>query len=289
MLASSPADSPAVLLFPQAPPAPRAPALELWRLHRCPADCQRPTLALSWVLAISLACLSVSLIGLRTPVKQPLQLLSMASAPQGEDTGELAMLEMSAPPPEAQSETTPSEAALDLALPEPNLLPETLPDPLEDLPDLAEVLTADDLFEIPAAPPVEEMLTPATPRRAEPPPASTPRRSTAPATASRSPSTGAATGSSGGTGGTGTSSRGSSKGYFPSPPYPAAARSRGMQGTVYLSITFSSDGSVSSASVSRSSGYSELDRAASDWVRRRWRGPAGQAGTFRQPVQFRLR
>jgi protein TonB len=62
-----------------------------------------------------------------------------------------------------------------------------------------------------------------------------------------------------------------------------------MQGTVYLSITFGADGRATAVSVSRSSGYSELDRAASDWVKRNWRAPAGQVGTFRQPVQYRLR
>ena len=95
--------------------------------------------------------------------------------------------------------------------------------------------------------------------------------------------------SRGGAGGTGTGSGGGSQGYFPTPPYPAVARSRGMQGTVYLSITFGADSRVTSATVARSSGYSELDRAAADWVRRRWRGSSSQVGTYRQPVNFRLR
>ena len=62
-----------------------------------------------------------------------------------------------------------------------------------------------------------------------------------------------------------------------------------MQGTVYLNLTFNADGRVVSATVSRSSGYSYLDQTAADWARRNWRGSKGQTGTFRKPVQFRLR
>lgn len=261
---------------------------ELWRHDRCPSDCQRPTLALSWVLALALTCLTVGGIGLTTPVKRPFQLLTMASAPVGDENAELAMVEMSAPVAEQSPDTAAEETALDLFLPEPEAIPEVTPQILEDLPEIAEILTAEDLFTVPAAAPVEDMLKPETPR----PPQPAPRPRSAPSTASRAPATGSTattTSASGGTGGTGTSARGSSKGYFPAPPYPAAARTRGIQGTVYLSITFGADGRVTSASVSRSSGYSDLDRAASDWVRRNWRAPAGQTGTYRQPVQFRLR
>jgi protein TonB len=251
-------------------------------------------MALSWVLALCLTCLSVGVIGLTAPVKQPLQLLTMASAPQGEENIELAMMEMSAPPAEASPDTTASETTLEIPLPEPEFLPELTAQTFEELLELADVLTTEDLFIVPAAAPIETLLKPETPRRPEPTPAPAPRPRTSPATTtSRSPTafgSSTATGSTtGGSGGTGTQSRGSSKGFFPAPPYPAAARSRGLQGTVYLSITFGADGRVTGASVSRSSGYSDLDRAASDWVRRNWRAPAGQTGTYRQPVQFRLR
>ncbi len=291
MLASTPSDYSALLPLSRGTEASVATRRELWRHDRCPSNCQRPTMALSWMLAIALACLGIGGLGLTRPVHRPFQLLSMTPAPVGEEKFDLSMVEMSAPTAEDSSETPVEEIALDMVLPQLETLPELVPETQEDLPEVAEVLTADDLFTVPAAPPVDDMLKPETPRRPAPTPAPPARPRTTPTTAARSPATGStATGTAtGGTGGTGTSARGSSKGYFPAPPYPAAARSRGIQGTVYLSITFGANGRVTAASVSRSSGYSDLDRVAGDWVRRNWRAPAGQIGTFRQPVQFRLR
>jgi TonB family protein len=54
-------------------------------------------------------------------------------------------------------------------------------------------------------------------------------------------------------------------------------------------IDFAADGRVTRATVSRSSGYTELDRTAAAWVRRHWRAASGQVGTFRLPVHFKLR
>jgi protein TonB len=254
------------------------------------ANPERPSLALSWVLAITLTCLTTGLIGLLTPTRLPIGDLFLASAPQGQQPGELAMLEMTAPP---SAEATQSESSPDSQEQPPIDLPE-LPPVALDLPELTAALTTEDVFAIPAAPPIETLLKPDTPRPPQPTPSTKPRTSSAPPSAkpsANSSSTGnpSATPGSGGTGGTGTSSRGSSKGYFPAPPYPASAKSRGLQGTLQLSITFGADGRVTTTSVSRSSGYSELDSAASAWVRRNWRAPAGQSGTFRQPIQFRLR
>jgi protein TonB len=251
---------------------------------------QEPATALSWLLALSLACLTTGLIGLATPTRTPVGLLTQAAAPAEGEPSESALLEMSAPlsePATAESATPPT---LEIALPEPSTLPDISP-PTIDLPQPIASLTPNDVFEVPAAAPIESLLKPETPRRDEPAAPTTPRSnpSTASSTRPSSATNASATPGAGGSGGTGTSSRGSSKGYFPAPPYPAAARSRGMQGTVYLSITFGSDGRVTTTSVSRSSGYSDLDSAASSWVRRNWRAAPGQTGTFRQPVQFRLR
>jgi protein TonB len=44
-----------------------------------------------------------------------------------------------------------------------------------------------------------------------------------------------------------------------------------------------------SVSVMASSGHSELDRAAQDHVRRRWRWPAGETRRYIVPVRFVLR
>lgn len=78
------------------------------------------------------------------------------------------------------------------------------------------------------------------------------------------------------------------KGRMPQPPYPGFARSRGLQGTVVVSIRASADGSVTSASVARSSGHADLDRYAVSWIRGRWKLAAGQTSAT-QTIHFRIR
>jgi len=259
----------------------------LWRQCECPEDCQRPTMMLSWVLAVSAACLAVGLFGLLQPVDAVYQFAKMADKAASPELAALTMLELAAPP--AAEEAVATEDLPPEVIPQPDVTVEMTP-PEVDLEPVPVELTVADVFEVPAAPEIEDMLTPVEPKpetTPRPTPTTQPRRTTAssPSSGRSSPS-----GVAGGTaGGTGSSTKEASKGYFPHPPYPAAARSRGMQGTVYVSVSFDAGGRVTGASISRSSGYSDLDRAASDWVRRHWRGPAGQAGTFRQPIQFRLR
>ena len=259
----------------------------LWRNCECPEDCQRPTMMLSWVLAVSAACLAVGLFGLLRPIDALHQFAKMADKAEAPEIAALTMLELAAPP--AAEEVAATEDLPPEVIPQPDVTVEMTP-PEVDLEPVPVELTVADVFEVPAAPEIEDMLTPVEPKpktTPKPTPTTQPRRTTAssPSSGRSSPS-----GVAGGTpGGTGSSTKGASKGYFPHPPYPAAARSRGMQGTVYVSVSFDAGGRVTGASISRSSGYSDLDRAASDWVRRHWRGPGGQAGTFRQPIQFRLR
>ena len=78
------------------------------------------------------------------------------------------------------------------------------------------------------------------------------------------------------------------KGRMPQPPYPGFARSRGLQGTVVVSIRASADGAVTSASVARSSGHADLDRYAVSWIRGRWKLAAGQTSAT-QTIHFRIR
>ena len=70
-----------------------------------------------------------------------------------------------------------------------------------------------------------------------------------------------------------------------SPPrYPTESRRKHEEGTVVLRLLLGLDGRVDDVSVSRSSGFERLDKAALDAVRRwRW-SPTVQAG---QPVQVR--
>jgi periplasmic protein TonB len=63
------------------------------------------------------------------------------------------------------------------------------------------------------------------------------------------------------------------------PPYPPLENKLGHQGTVTLQLSISSDGSVTSATVTQSSGFAELDQAAIAWVTAHWRyKPAIQGG-----------
>lgn len=66
------------------------------------------------------------------------------------------------------------------------------------------------------------------------------------------------------------------------PPYPEIARRLSEQGTVRLRLTIATDGSVTNAQIEQSSGSTDLDAAAVDWVKAHWRyKPATQNG---QPV-----
>ncbi|MDB4370146.1 energy transducer TonB [Akkermansiaceae bacterium] len=81
----------------------------------------------------------------------------------------------------------------------------------------------------------------------------------------------------------------------PKPKYPSAARRAGQQGTVTLSFTVGTSGTVTSVRVAKSSGHSLLDNAALAAIRR-WRfKPARNAlgeaisYSYTLPVPFRLR
>jgi len=98
---------------------------------------------------------------------------------------------------------------------------------------------------------------------------------------------------------TGTSSDGITKwasprgGYQVHPTYPATARRAGIQGTARLRVEVLSDGRVGDVVVDISAGHPDLDRAATDAVRR-WRfeparrGPDPVASWVLLPVEFRI-
>lgn len=63
------------------------------------------------------------------------------------------------------------------------------------------------------------------------------------------------------------------------PPYPPTARRLGHQGRVMLQLTIGTDGHVARAEIVKSSGWSELDQAAVQWVTSHWRyKPAVRGG-----------
>jgi protein TonB len=79
----------------------------------------------------------------------------------------------------------------------------------------------------------------------------------------------------------------------PPPVYPSDAKKRGEEGTVVLWVELTEEGRVESTTVSASSGYDSLDRAALDAVRR-WRfqpakvGGIGIRSTVKVPIRFDL-
>lgn len=80
----------------------------------------------------------------------------------------------------------------------------------------------------------------------------------------------------------------------PKPPYPAMSRENGEEGTVILSVTVEANGTASRVVVSRSSGYSRLDRSAQTAVAKYRFKPATRGGvpisyTYAVPINFSLR
>lgn len=79
------------------------------------------------------------------------------------------------------------------------------------------------------------------------------------------------------------------------PPYPPISRRLGHQGRVTLQLTVGPDGRVVRAEIVKSSGWSELDQQARDWVVAHWRykpalrGGVPVASTAMAAVRFDLR
>jgi periplasmic protein TonB len=77
------------------------------------------------------------------------------------------------------------------------------------------------------------------------------------------------------------------------PSYPATARRSGVQGTTHLRVQVLADGRVGEIVVEVSAGHPDLDRAATDAIRR-WhfeparKGPDAVATWVLLPVEFRL-
>lgn len=74
---------------------------------------------------------------------------------------------------------------------------------------------------------------------------------------------------------------------MPMPAYPVAALRQGHQGTVGIQVDVAKDGSVTNATVTQSSGYPELDRAAQQNAYR-WKLDPSKGATQTYPVDFHL-
>ena len=166
-----------------------------------------------------------------------------------------------------------------------------LPEPVEPLADLTLPDTTPveipDLLPAPAlamstAPAVREPAT-----RARPP--APVAGSNGPAKSNAGPPTTAARPNAGvNTTGSPSLFTGGGSGRFPLPPYPAEAKRRGLEGRVMLRVAVGPDGKPGTPSIESGSGHAVLDRAAIDWIQRRWRWDAGAARLFRIPVIFQL-
>ena len=266
--------------FDRSTPIPTAAGLGgsvLWRRR----STLQVLITLSWVVGISASFLAVGIIGMFAADLPPIHLKTLADL---DGATELPMVETS------MAELQALEASEDLPAETEPVLPVEIPKAVEtppenlDLPEIAEAMTLEDVFAIPTAPKIEDVLRPIDPV-VKPKPAPAPPRPRTPVASGGTPST---TPQAGSAGGTGTSGSGG-KGKFPAPPYPTFARSGGMQGTVRLSISVGPSGAVEAVSIIGSTGFSALDDYAASWVRRNWRWPGGASNRYTLPLTFRLR
>lgn len=229
----------------------------------------------AWSAGIALLCLVIGLHGAAVPLV-PRDDLS----PQIEIGDDAVMVEAFEPPAAAEDAPPQQEKEMieeDVAIPP---LPEITP-PLTP-PEMMEITPIEEVRELPKPMPVEKKPEPPKPR----PQPKTQRTTSNPPTKAKS-------NSGTGGGGNGSSSSpvvfsGGGSGRFPSPAYPATARATKQQGTVRLLVTVEASGVPSSVSVTSSSGFAALDRAARDTIQRRWRWPSGAVRKYIVPVRFVL-
>ena len=73
----------------------------------------------------------------------------------------------------------------------------------------------------------------------------------------------------------------------PAPPYPRASRRMGEQGTVVLRVFINTEGRAEQAEIRTSSGYTRLDEAALETVKR-WRYVPGKRAGVPEPMWFNV-
>lgn len=220
-------------------------------------------LASAWVAGVALAMCIIGSYGAMQPLLPPSG--EVLSTP---DASEEVTLEQFAPPETAAAEKAEEQPVeqVDLEIPPPPVIltPLTPPEMVK-------------LTPLETPPPLVEKTVAPKPKTEKPQPE--PKRATAPAKSGNEGGNGAITTFSGGGGGSG---------RFPSPTYPAFAKSARQQGSVRLLVTVEADGTPSSVNVETTSGFSLLDSAARDQVSRRWRWPAGAVRRYIVPVRFIL-
>jgi protein TonB len=189
--------------------------------------------------------------------------------------GVLVVAQLRAPPP--PPETTLSVSFITETAAAPALTPPPPQTPTPPRPEPRLMATATPTPSPMSAPPIEretQLQPPAPPAPAAPP--STPSANAAPAAAVTPPNFNAA--------------------YLnnPGPVYPMGSRRKREQGTVRLRVHVNPDGAPDQVLLDRTSGHSDLDAAALDVVKKRWRfAPAKQgdrtvAAWVIVPLEFSL-
>ena len=208
---------------------------------------------------------------------------------------------MGEPAPSLEMELVAGEEAVEPTVtPEPPT-PEPVPEPPTPEPPQPDPVPEPEPEPMPEPEPVKEEMTVPTPEPPKPKPKPAPKPVTKPATpriaapAAPAGSPGAAvSGAPGGTG-LGRGGKSSGPGYLsnPKPPYPPESRAAREHGLVLLHVSLDSTGRPKGVSVTRSCGFSRLDRAAQEAVRR-WRfKPAMRDGepvaaSVDVPIRWRL-
>jgi len=222
-------------------------------------------LASTWTAGIAVLFLCIGLQGAGTPL-MPVVAPPIAKIGLGDEV----MVEEFNPPP------APAAEEVVEPVPEEEVIEEI---EIPPVPEMVTPLTVPEMVELTPLEPILEKPKPAPvvkPSEPKPKPV-----------AQRTPPKPQTQGQPGGTGEPALFT-GGGKGRFPSPYYPASARSAGLQGSVRLLVTVEANGSPSSVSVTTSSGHAQLDTAARDQVQRRWRWPAGEVRRFIVPIRFVL-
>lgn len=219
-----------------------------------PAASRDENKRLAWANSVCILFLVVGFIGVKPP-----KLVEKTLEPEPVEVAPVIFTPPSEPPPTVQE-------------PQPDQEPPP-PDLMVDAPQVVTVVAANPAavaFPVPVEGPV---MVAASPRFATPPPATPPRPTPLP-TGPPKPVTFRPSTTDGG--------------FYPQPPYPREALTAGIQGTVVLYVIVSEAGEASSVEVQDSSGSAKLDRPTLDYVKRRWRWPAGPVRHYLVPVEYRV-
>jgi TonB family protein len=214
-----------------------------------PREYQDTYRALAWVNSICCLFLIVGLVGLKAP--------RVIHKPLSELTDPVPVVFT---PPEEQPRVDP-EVKPDESEPP--------PDAPTDLPQVAAVVAVADASTVAFAVPVPGAVAVAQAARlATPPPP--PAQQAAPAKP------------------TVFNNNAADGGSYPPPTFPSLALRNRYQGTVTIEILVDTGGTITEAKIQKTSGFTVLDEAALDVVKKRWRFPPGKARWLHWPCSFKL-